>query len=674
MERWQKRKGGLLGAKTLILACGAAALVWIGCFMWWGMTMDVGRQQQPFQQRQEIETKTSFKQTNPPKQTTVDINDCSKTPDGRCCVSITPSETEMGHYDDVPWPVHFSNKKLIPKPDVEVQHDSTKLILKNDNKPIQLEGCTDSLNNKGTAAVLPNWLVPIWNKITSSVSDVNELSNRLIKGGSVLTVWIPSKFMSPQKPGKNVRGEMIDAATRGQNNSYYLSEFKSTFDTSVTISDVTYHAQVISRKGLVTCFWERLHIKRFDCNGMIPIYFCQCRHCKDIAAPADIQTAHKFNSGIPSLVQVPNIYRNANIIPKKIDKNIYKNTKEIKETGKCVDGLAAPWLIPRNRIQKLPYEGYHHDVEKLLEVQADSNGVVVVYIFNRFWVDHLHNVVYSMVGRSGVTNYIIATLDCDSLALCIKNRLPCLDGSMFAESERDMEVGGSGFNKGFQRKVTEELSWIKPRLALKILSLGYHFLMADMDLSWNINPLQNVASRNLDFAHQCDSNNHQSINTGFYLLVNNNRTVRLFESIMVFPPWRLSDQNALKLAAKYDHSHGASNNCLDRWLYNMKCNYKVPSSEKTISGKRTFKWKPQQRDPSKFDWFIFHATCLDGALAKIDWLRASNAWFLDKLDEITSSPYCIQVGDDTLQEMTRKTLHSEKYPTSRDETYLNERH
>eukprot|EP01060_Flectonema_neradi_P011114 TRINITY_DN18177_c0_g1_i1.p1 TRINITY_DN18177_c0_g1~~TRINITY_DN18177_c0_g1_i1.p1 ORF type:complete len:680 (+),score=104.29 TRINITY_DN18177_c0_g1_i1:70-2109(+) len=679
MDKWQRKKGGWHWAKLSKLKCVVAALVWVVCFTWWGFQIDIkganntnsGSTFQPIQRKQQPQKVVSEVEPSP-SSPNVRGNDCTETPDGTCCITLEPTDNEKGHYDPVPWPVDFTDKKNMPFPAAEIRHNPTKLVEKNIS-PTPLSGCTDSLNAKGTAVTLPDWLLPVWDKISSSVS-VDELSERLLSGGSVLVVWIPSKFMAPQKAGKNVRGEVVDAATRGQDNAYYLEEYKSVFHTSVKIGETTYHAQVLSRKALVVCLWERLHIKRYDCNGKIPIHFCQCRHCKDSVASGDVQAAHKFADGVPLPLQIPSLYKPPSGTITTFKKSIYKNTKQVQPKDTCLDGLSAPWLIPRSSITKLPYEGYHHDLEKLLSIQADSNNIVIVYIFNRFWIDHLHNVVYSMIARSGVTNFIVATLDCASLALCIKNRLPCMDGSLFAESERDMEVGGSGFKKGFQRKVTEELSWIKPRLALRILSSGYHFLMADMDMSWNYNPLENVVSRGIDFAHQCDTNNQQSINTGFYLLTNNKKTVRLFESIMVFPPWRLSDQNALKLSVKYDHTHGASNGCLDRWLYNMKCNYKVSSSEKHVSGKRTFKWKPQQRDPQKFDWFIFHATCLDGALAKIDWLRASNAWFLDELDSITAAPYCLRVGNKTLDGMTRRTLHSEKYPTEKDDTYLNERH
>eukprot|EP00756_Hemistasia_phaeocysticola_P058735 Hpha_TRINITY_DN35388_c0_g1::TRINITY_DN35388_c0_g1_i1::g.85075::m.85075 len=589
----------------------------------------------------------------------------------RCCKRGLASGRELGHLDDVPWELE---PEAAPQPRRIPKHDPAPLFpggqwpwalppgqREDEDTEARLPVCRGVW---GEQLRTPAWLPPLWRRV---VPFRERLGQRLVAspgwkgvGSSVLVIWVPSRFMPPQKPGKNVRGEWVDAATRGTNATYYLQEYGAVWHTSFEAGGMTYHAQVVSKKALVVCLWERLHVYRYDCGEpALPVHFCLCRHCKE------------------SFIDTRGVAGNARPPPTRhTEKASVYPRGGVPPTLSCVPAVAAPWLVPRSEVPKFPWEGLHNNLERLLEVQADENKVVVVFIFNRFWVDHLHNVVWSMVARAGVRGFIVATLDCESLELCAKTRMPCFNAINFAEPERDMAVGASGYKQGFKRKVTEELSWIKPRLALSILDLGFRFMMVDMDMSWNRNPMADVVSHSADFPHQCDTRDRFSINTGFYLLRPTPQVFRLFENILVFPPWRLSDQNALKLSTRYDHTHGATNGCLDRWRYNMKCNYKL-GSERIEAGVRSFRWKPQQRDPSKFDWFIFHATCLDGAASKVAWLRTSNAWFLDDLDNMTERPggYCVDLPDGRrLEGMRRRTLHSTNYQRGVDQRFLQERH
>ena len=58
-----------------------------------------------------------------------------------------------------------------------------------------------------------------------------------------------------------------------------------------------------------------------------------------------------------------------------------------------------------------------------------------------------------------------------------------------------------------------------------------------------------------------------------------------------------------------------------------------------------------------------------------------NAWFLDELDALTSSEYCIMVTPDNSSSPTSvkndptiRTVHGETYTTATDETFLKQRH
>ena len=396
----------------------------------------------------------------------------------------------------------------------------------------------------------------------------------------------------------------------------------------------------------------------------------------------------------------------------------------------CVVVEAAPWLFVTNPpgttgissdqrdgggggkrgappLARLPYEGLEHNLDALLRVQADHNAIVLVTIFNRYWIDHLHNFYYSMVSRGQLRNMIIATMDPASLKACVRNRLPCLDATVLAEQDASVEddddddAGGTGQHddadpdggtasrgdpssapyaggqetddgqqasasvgaktrtnaaavakagiggvsvalSGATRKVTEAMSWIKPRLAVAILARNYGFFMVDLDMSWNRFPMHEVLAARVDLAHQCDAELKTSINSGFYFARPTWSTIRFFENLMVIPPEENSDQTAMKLFSRYDHTHGVSHACLPRASFNMKCYYKVDKSvQRTPIGGgsvETFQWRPVETNRQKFQWRILHATCISGALKKMAWLRTVNAWFLDDLDGLTGHP------------------------------------
>eukprot|EP00744_Colponema_vietnamica_P025198 GILI01036966.1.p1 GENE.GILI01036966.1~~GILI01036966.1.p1 ORF type:complete len:398 (-),score=76.26 GILI01036966.1:106-1173(-) len=353
----------------------------------------------------------------------------------------------------------------------------------------------------------------------------------------------------------------------------------------------------------------------------------------------------------------------------------------------CLPSQAAPWLASPSTVPHFPYEGLHEDLPALLKVRADPQGVVMLMMFNKFWIDHLHNFIFSMVQRAKFDNYIVATMDSEALAACLQARLPCFDAIGFAEFEEDLSVGAGGV--GWVRKVTEAMSWIKPRLALAVLERGYHFIMSDLDMSFNFNPMREMVEIGFDIAHQCDAKDKFSINSGFYLARSNARNIRFFHNLMLFTPQENSDQTAMKLFARYDHTHGSSSGCLDRRSFNMKCYYKVGGSVVRDNGVETFEWREFPRERSTFTWKLLHATCLNGAIQKMIYLRTMNAWFLDDLDQFThgtnvvgedniraAAKYCISdlEGKQVQQSRTLTTIHSPKYEQRTDPLYLKKRH
>lgn len=570
-------------------------------------------------------------------------------------------------------------------------------------------------DRSGTPSGVPAWFPQLYQ--AANEAGVYEALTNITKQDpwQIVIGWVPSRFMGPQKPGRKANGDILHPPTKGRNASVYHDMYNASWTTSFEAAGYEYHYQLVHRNAMAVCIRERLHILQWLCgpaevkkageaasfvSGLEPlsVYHCPCRHCREGFSPMSVKSQKA-----PLGRLLPHFFSSSPVLKDGVEGEMKIRTSghmyiegrvpPVKEG--CIEDLSAPWTVPISVVPKFPYEGLHRSLDALLVTQSDPNRIVIVTIFNAFWIDHLHNFVFSMVSKARVVNYIVATMDDEALSLCIANRLPCLDATEFAEFEPDMVQGGAGYQQGSTRKVSEAMSWIKPRLAVAILKRGYGFLMSDLDLTWGKNLWKELLDVRVDVAHQCDSNNKFSINSGFYLARSNARTMRFFENIMTFTPEENSDQTAMKLFAKYDHTHGASNTCLSKWSFNMKCNYKVPGSvRRDAAGVETFEWAPYDRTQAA-TWTILHATCLSGAQNKLLYLRTIGAWSVDDLDRLTStSSTCLATRDSAAKPSTtveyfasvpirldsppseplRKTQHSAKYTAETSTLFLQKRH
>lgn len=535
----------------------------------------------------------------------------------------------------------------------------------------------------GDGAAVPTWVAKLFAALPSI--DHYEAALNATDGDpwTVLLGWVPSRFMGPQKDGVNAAGRVIKAPTKGRDPEFYLKEYNATWSTAFDDASLKWVFQLTHRNALAVCIRERLHIHAIRCTpraGMTPmlLHYCPCRHCKEGASHRTKGKAPGWTTAKAHVpLSLPSSIVQANDIVARPPRKIATPAQKVKPryNGTCVQALSAPWLVSKEAVSKFAYEGLEHDLDALLKTQADENGIVLMTIFNKFWIDHAHNFLFSLVRYGSIANFVIATMDPEALAACMANRLPCFDATAYAEVEEDMVAGGAGYKAGHTRKVTEAMSWIKPRLAVAVLGRGYGFFMVDLDMTVNKYFMHDVLHTGLDLAHQCDSDSRWSINSGFYLARPNARTWLFFHNMMLFNPEENSDQTAMKLYARYDHTHGMTSGCLSKWDFNMKCNYKVKDSVKRSGTVETFKWVPFERTRSKFFWKILHATCISGAAAKILWLRTMNAWYLDDLDGMTKQPYCLVVpGGDEVRDVTATTQHSAKYSTGTDQKFLAERH
>ena len=384
--------------------------------------------------------------------------------------------------------------------------------------------------------------------------------------------------------------------------------------------------------------------------------------------------------GLARFLQLPKHAWNNDIYLARSD-----SQKRENEDESCVDAYAAPWLVPSE--YQFPYEflrtdsatntafNYNDDdstLSTLLAAQADENKVVLMALFNEFWIDHLHNFWYTMNHFGKSRHAIIATLDNRSFTLCQKQRLPCFDATAYADIDLTDE---NTIDVGHKKRVSDALSWAKPRLAVAVLSRGYSFLLSDLDITWYGNAFGRTALQQTGLAHQCDvwSKKGESINSGWYLARPSVNMLLYFNNLMFFEPDETSDQTSMKLLIKYDHTFGGiKHSCLDKWSFQMKCYYKI-GKPSIINGKETFLWRQMDTKRKSFSWVLHHATCLDGAHSKMIYFRTMNMWFLDDLDAL-HLPLCLRLPDGKKLWSSKSTAHSATFTRDTDSKYLQKRH
>ncbi|KAJ3706983.1 hypothetical protein LUZ61_010688 [Rhynchospora tenuis] len=80
-----------------------------------------------------------------------------------------------------------------------------------------------------------------------------------------------------------------------------------------------------------------------------------------------------------------------------------------------------------------------------------------------------------------------------------------------------------------------DMMWARTHFLSEVLSLGYSFIFTDMDILWLRNPFINLKRQEEDMLLSCDGYNglpyddRNSINTGFFFVASNNKTIKFFD-------------------------------------------------------------------------------------------------------------------------------------------------
>ncbi|KAG8363465.1 hypothetical protein BUALT_Bualt19G0025300 [Buddleja alternifolia] len=182
------------------------------------------------------------------------------------------------------------------------------------------------------------------------------------------------------------------------------------------------------------------------------------------------------------------------------------------------------------------------ELELALEKASMANKTVIIAIINKAYVEPQKNEYPTMFDlflegfwagegtRQLVDNVLVVSMDETAHEMCRFRRLNCY---------RLLADGGDNFagEKIYMSNEFIEMMWRRTLFLLDILKRGYNFIFTDTDVLWLRNPFT-ILSKNETFDLQIstdvfngNSNSEKNlINTGFYFIRSNNKTISLFQT------------------------------------------------------------------------------------------------------------------------------------------------
>ncbi|KAF1868397.1 hypothetical protein Lal_00008204, partial [Lupinus albus] len=180
-------------------------------------------------------------------------------------------------------------------------------------------------------------------------------------------------------------------------------------------------------------------------------------------------------------------------------------------------------------------------LESVLAKASMGNKTVIITIINKAYVEEddaggramldifLSSFWLGEGTRSLIDNLVIVTVDKTAYDRCNFLKLNCFR----------LETDGVDFEgeKLYMSQDFIKMMWTRTLFLLNVLQRGYNFIFTDTDVMWLRNPFTRLSkNESLDLQISVDvfygnpwSEGHQ-INTGFYFVRSNNKTISLFET------------------------------------------------------------------------------------------------------------------------------------------------
>lgn len=180
------------------------------------------------------------------------------------------------------------------------------------------------------------------------------------------------------------------------------------------------------------------------------------------------------------------------------------------------------------------------ELEEALKGASMEEKTVIITVINKAYVEP-HNGEYPSMfdlflegfwegegTRVLLEHLLVVTVDQTAYERCKFRRLHC-----FRLVTGDVDFAGE---KIYMSEEFIKMMWRRTRFLMEVLKLGYNFIFTDTDVMWLRNPfLMLNKSKKLDLQISSDwfngdpFSNSNSINTGFYYVKSNRKTIPLFE-------------------------------------------------------------------------------------------------------------------------------------------------
>ncbi|CAL9086277.1 unnamed protein product [Musa textilis] len=176
-----------------------------------------------------------------------------------------------------------------------------------------------------------------------------------------------------------------------------------------------------------------------------------------------------------------------------------------------------------------------HQLKTSLQAAATGNKTLVISYLNKAYVEE--NGMLDLFLRSLkegedtaflINHLVLITVDQTAFDRCKMHRLHCY--RLVAE-DLDFSKEQLFMSEGYINLV-----WQKVVVLGEVLKHGYNFIFTDIDIMWLRNPFSRLSLHGEDLQISCDDYNGRPfddsnhINTGFFYVASNNKTIKLFDT------------------------------------------------------------------------------------------------------------------------------------------------
>ncbi|XP_054781873.1 uncharacterized protein At1g28695-like [Prosopis cineraria] len=202
--------------------------------------------------------------------------------------------------------------------------------------------------------------------------------------------------------------------------------------------------------------------------------------------------------------------------------------------------LSSPLFLPQ-KLRSNSTNTVEERLDSALAKASTENKIVIVAVINKAYAEqdvNGHTTMFDLFlssfwlgegTRSLVNHLLVVAVDQTAYDRCLFLRLNCFK----------LETDGVDFagEKYFMSDDFIKMMWRRTLFLLEVLKRGYSIIFTDTDVMWLRNPftrLSNDANEDLQISTDYYLGNPRSknhnINTGFYFVRSNNKTISLFET------------------------------------------------------------------------------------------------------------------------------------------------